>query len=101
MRTAVTHPMHVIGNRLDIFESVWIKMLSGLAVIPRPRDDMEHMRNDTNCGKSMAVVIEVQTPRVTGSLRENLKYLSCWMVTPDASIDFYSLCFRGSRLADF
>ena len=73
-------------------------MSSGLTVKSAALNYMEQVGNNTAGKKSLAIVIEVNTPRVTGSFAKYFKLFFGWMIAPDSGIDSFSLRVWSSRL---
>src|SRR5690606_443059 len=87
MRPLVAQPVHVIGDGLDIVVGIGIEVFAALPMVPRSLYHMEEMRDNAYRGKRMPIVVEIDTPRVTRAVREDLKYVACRMITPYARVN--------------
>ena len=77
------HPVHVIGDGLDVVVDVGVEVRAGLALVSRARDHVVQMRDDAGGRESLAVVVEVEAPRVAGAFGEDLEDVPGRMVAPD------------------
>src|SRR4051794_40194385 len=59
--------MQMIRARLNIFEHEGIEMLSRLPLVMCTLDNVEEVRDDTGGDERLALVVEVDTPRVAGA----------------------------------
>ena len=92
--------MKVLGDRFDIVVGVWIEVISTLAMLSSTLDHVKQMWNYTSRNECVSDFVEVDSPRVAGSMREDFKFVSHRMVPPDASVDRYPLVVRRSGFAN-
>jgi hypothetical protein len=59
--------MYVVANLFDIFISVGVEVFPGLALVPCTLDSLKHVGDHANGDERMPVIIEVNTPGITGS----------------------------------
>src|SRR6266536_3989955 len=74
-----------------------------LAALPLDAGALDHMpkvRDDAHLGKELAVLVEINTPRITSALGEDLEDMACGMITPDTRIHPLPLVLGRARLAD-
>ena len=122
VRPGRTGPVHVVGMRADVFVhigedalatalipvlGVALRLVAVVGVVlaalpedPSSLDHVEEVRNDAHFGPEVAVLIEVDAPRIAAALGENLESVGRRMVTPDTRIDPLTIVFRGPRLAN-
>ena len=122
VRPGRTGPVHMVGVRADVFIDVGEDalatalipvlgvalrliavvgvMLAALPEDPSSLDHVEEVRNDAHFGPEVAVLIEVDAPRIAAALGENLESVSHRMVTPHTGIDPLTIIFGGPRLAN-
>src|SRR6516225_2860516 len=77
----------MVRNGGDVRIRERIEMVSGLSVVACTLDDVERMRNDAGLTKSLAVIVEVQTPRIAGAMGEHFENMLRGMIAPNAGID--------------
>ncbi len=92
--------MKVISDCLDVVVGVWIEMVARLSFVPAALDDVIQVRNNASRQEGLAMIIEVDTPRITGAVREDFEDMSRWMIAPDAGIDRHAFGIWCSRLAN-
>src|SRR5690606_34741743 len=80
VRSGVTHPVDVVRDGIDVGVGIGVEMLSGLTTIPGSLNDMVQMRDHTYRNKGVAVIVECDTPGVTGPVRENFKLMPGWVI---------------------
>ena len=95
-----TEIVKVVGDVVDVGVGVGVEMVAGLPQIAAALNDVEAVRDDTRLDKHLAVVVEVEAPRVAGAVGENFKDMLGRMITPDAGSDRCALAIRRSRFAD-
>ncbi len=77
--------MQVIGDRHDVAVSVGIEMLSTLPLISGSLNDVIQVRNHAGGDECLAVIVEVDAPRIARPVCEHVEFMPCRMVTPDRS----------------
>src|SRR5690606_2091546 len=87
VRPLIAEPMHMIGDGFDIVVGIGIEMFTALAVVPCSLDHVEQVGDHTYRGKRVPVIVEIDTPRVARTVREDLKLVSRGVVTPNTGID--------------
>jgi len=70
----------VVGNRLNIGVCVRIKMLARLPLISGALNHVIQVRDDAGRAKRLAMVIEINAPRIAGALGKNFEHVSCRMI---------------------
>ena len=88
----------MVGNRLDVVVEIRIEMLTTLALIPSALNDVPQVWNHARSNEGLSTVVEVNSPRFTGSACEDIKHVPRRVVTPDRSVNRNSLRVRCSRL---
>src|SRR5207245_2550542 len=96
----VAQVVQMVGNGRDVGIGEGIEMAPCLPIVARALDDVKHVRNDASRGKGLAVIVEIDSPGITGPLGENLELVPERMIAPDAGIDGNPLVRRRPRLAD-
>ena len=83
--------MAVKRNRTDITIDVGIEVATGLAMVYAAGNNLPQMRNYACGNKQLPFSIVVDSPRVTETVRDDLEYILCRVITPDTAVD--SLAF--------
>ena len=68
--------MQVIGDRDDVAIGVRVEVLSALSLVPRALDDVIQVRNHAGRDECLAVVVEVDTPRIARAVGEHFELMS-------------------------
>ena len=92
--------VQVVGDGFDIVVGVRVEVLTRLPLIAGSGDDVIQMRNDARRDERVALLVEVQSPRVAGSFREHFELVPLRMVSPDTCVEFGSLVVGSARFAD-
>src|SRR6516165_3811300 len=87
----IPDPVPVFRDRLDVGIRVLLEMFPGLTLKAPALHDVEQMRNDAAGQKRVAVVVEIDSPRIARSPGENLELFLRRMVAPDARVDARAL----------
>src|SRR5262249_35439770 len=74
--------------------------LARLPLVATALADVEQVRNDAAGQEGIAVIVEVNAPRVAGAVGEDLEFLLDRMIAPDAGVDRRALLGRRAGLAD-
>ena len=90
----------MVGDGLDVVEDVAVEVLARLPVVARALDDVEQVRDHTGSGEGLAVVVEVDAPRVAGAPGEHLEPVCGRVVAPDPRVELGAVGVRGAGLAD-
>ena len=90
----------MVGDRLDVVEGVRIEVLAGLPLVAGARNHVIQVRDDAGGRERVAVVVEVEAPRIAGALGEDLEGLPGRVIAPDRAVELLTLGIRRSRLAD-
>ena len=91
VRALLAHPVHVIGDRLHVVVDVWIEMFAGLALVSRALDHVKEMLDHADGREGVAVVVEVEPPRVAGAFREDFEHVFRRVKTPDPGVEALTL----------
>ena len=122
MRSGRARPVHVVGMRADVFvhEREDGFAAAGVAVLGVPLglvavvgvvlaalsqqacalDHVEEMGNDAHLRPQVAVLIEVDAPRIAAALGEDLEAVRHRMVAPHAGVHPLAIRLGRSRFAD-
>src|SRR4051812_21745893 len=79
--------MPMVGNRLNVGVCIRIEMLARLPLVSGALNDVKQMRNDAGRAKPLAMLVEVDAPRIAGAFGENLENVPCRVISPDACVD--------------
>src|SRR5262245_6135302 len=82
------------------FGSIDTEMFTTLAFDARTLNHMPEVRDDTHLGKQLAVLVEVDAPRIASAFREHFEDVPDWMITPHPSVHPLAFRFRDARLAN-
>src|SRR4051794_6130308 len=93
--------MPMVGNRLNVGVGIRIEMLAGLPLVSGALNDVIQMRNDAGCAKRLAMLVEVNAPRIAGAFGEHFENLPRRVISPDAGVNRHALRLWRARLADF
>ncbi len=63
----------MVRERLDVVEEEFVEVLPALPVVVRALDDVEEMRDDAGGSERLAVVVEIDAPRIAGAVGETSK----------------------------
>ncbi len=99
---AMRGAMPMIGDGLDVIEDVRIDVAAALTVIDAAGDDMPEMRDHAGGDEDLAVVIEVDSPRIAKAVRDDFKAILRGMITPNPTINVLAIFDRhldGERIA--
>src|SRR5262245_43471711 len=97
-RSADVVPM--VGDRLNVGVRIRLKLLARLSLVTSALNDVIQVRNHARRAERLAMIIEVDSPGIASTFREDLKFLARGVVAPDRSVDRGSLTARRARLAD-
>src|SRR5690349_8839972 len=97
-RTADIVPM--VGNSLNVGVRVRIEVLACLPLIPGALNHVIQVRNDAGRTERLAVIVEINTPRIAGAFGKDLELVALRMKSPDARVKGHALSLRRARLAD-
>src|SRR6187431_470455 len=100
MRALTPNPVHVIGNGLDVVVDVGIEVLASLALVARALHDLIEVLDHARGRERVAVVVEVETPRIARAFSKDFKDVLCRMEAPDRAVQFLTLAVGRARLAD-
>jgi hypothetical protein len=89
-RAAVGGLMVVVADGLQVLIDV-VRMSPRLPLVVAALDDVPEVRDHARRRERLAVVVEVETPRVRKPVGEDLEALFGRMEPPDASVDFLAL----------
>src|SRR5215831_18527987 len=68
----VADPVAVTGDGLDVGVSVWLVVVPRLPLVATTLADVEQVRDDAAGQEGIAVIVEVDAPRVAGPVGEDL-----------------------------
>ena len=66
-------PVQVVGDGLDVVVGVRVEVRARLPLIAAALDDVEGVRNDAGLDEGLAVVVEVEAPRIARAVGEDLE----------------------------
>ena len=81
----------VVGMRIEVRAS--------LPLVSRTLDDVVQVRNHAGRAKCLAVVVEIDAPRIAGSFGENFELVPRGMVSPDGRVERNAVAVGRARLA--
>jgi len=87
--------MPVIGDGLDIIIDVRIDVAAALAMVDPAGDHMPEMRDDARRDEELAVVIEIEAPRIAKAVRDDFKAILRGMIPPNAAVDVLTILDRN------
>ena len=100
VRPLIAGPMNMIGNGFDVVVNVRIEMRAGLALVTAALNHVEQMRNDAGFDDALAVLVEIDAPRIAGAFGKQFEHMLGRMITPDAGVDARAFAVRRAGLAD-
>ena len=89
----------VPGDRLDVVISMRVEVRSRLPLEPTALDDVIQMRNHAGGAERLAVLIEVDSPRVTATVGKDLELMPHRVIPPDPRVDRLPLLRGRPRLS--
>src|SRR5438552_11319971 len=92
--------MKMVGNAFDVVEDIRIEVLAALPFKTTALNHVPKMRNHAGFDDTLAMFIEINSPRVARALGKKLEAVPRGMITPDAGSDRCALAIRRSRFAD-
>ena len=96
----VAHVVPVVGDRLDVVVRVRVEVRAGLPLVAAALNDVVQVRDDAGRAERLAVVVEVDAPRVARALGEDFELVPRRMIAPDAGVERHALVVGRARLAD-
>ena len=96
----IAKEVKVVGNGCDIAIGVRIEVLARLTLITSALNDVIQMRNHAGRNERLPVIVEIDTPRVAGPVRENVKLVPRRMIPPDRGVKRNAFLVRRPRFAD-
>ena len=93
--------VNVIPNGLDVVVYVRVYVLLALFVVHASLHDMKKVRNDAAGRKTLAHVVEVESPWIGQALGEDFEFLGLGMKTPNPSVDELPFILGSSGSAHF
>ena len=97
---AMRGAMPMIGDGLDVIEDVRIDVAAALTVIDAAGDDMREMRDHAGGYEDLAVVIEVDPPRIAEAVPDDFKAILRGMIPPNTTINVVTLKVRYGSPTD-
>ena len=92
--------MPMVGDSFNIVVGVWVEVHAPLSFVTCPLDDVVQVRDNAGGKERLTTVVEIDTPWVARSVREDFKNMSRRMVTPNSSVDTLAIFVRCSWLAN-
>ena len=99
-RTTMGGQMGVIANRLNVIVNMWVEMRPALLVVNSPLNHVKQMRNDATGSETLALIIEIKTPRIGQTASKYFKRPTRRVVTPNATIDELAVFFLLPRFTN-
>ena len=100
VRSLRADPVPVIGDGLDVVVGVRIEVLARLPLVPSALDDVVEVLDDARGREGVAVVVEVEPPRVARALGEDFEDVPGRVIAPDAAVERRAVGVRRAGLAD-
>ena len=100
MRPLLAHPVAVIGDGLDVVVGVRIEVLVRLPLVPSALDDVVQVLDDAGGREGVAVVVEVEPPRIARALGESFEDVPGRVIAPDPAVERRAVGVRRAGLAD-
>ena len=94
MRSLPADPVHMVGDGLDVVVDVRVEVLAGLALVSRALDDVIQVLDHAGGREGVAVVVEVEAPRIAGAFGEDFEHVLRRMEAPDPAVELLPF---GSR----
>lgn len=91
-----TKVVQVIGDRFDVRIGVWIEVLTSLTLIATAGNHVIQVWNNTGRHESVAVIIEVNSPRVARPFSKDFEFVPQRMVAPHPGVDRYADSVSGA-----
>src|ERR1043166_5356925 len=91
VRTLGAGIVEVIGDGGNVFVGISVEMLACLPFVSATLDHVKEMRDHARFDQTLPMLVEINSPGITGSLGEHLELFASGMITPDAGIDLRSL----------
>src|SRR5688572_24310721 len=101
-RATMCRAVAMIGDGLDIGIDVGIDVPPTLPVVNPTGYDVPQMRDHARRDEHLAVIVEVETPRIAEAMRHDFEPVLRRMIAPDAAVDVLGILDRrilGERLA--
>ena len=92
--------MPMVGDRLNVVVRVRIEMLARLPLVPAALNDVIQVRNHAGRAKRLAVVVEIDAPRIARAFGEDFELVPRRMIPPDGRVERDAIGIRRARLAD-
>ncbi len=78
--------MPMIGDGVDVVVGVRVEVRAGLPLVSRTLDDVVQVRNHAGRAERLAVVVEIDAPRIAGSFGEDFELVPRGMISPNAAL---------------
>ena len=95
-----TQIVSVVGNGRNVGVGVRVEVRTSLALVTGARHNMECVWNHTRLNERFTPAVEIEAPRVGGSVRHHIKHVTGRVVAPDPGIDSRALVVWGSRFTN-
>ena len=92
--------MGVVPNRLDVVVDVRVDMRTTLFVVDASLHNVKQVRDHTARRKTLASIVEVESPGIRKTSCKDLKCPACRMISPDSTIDELAIFLFVSGMAN-
>ncbi len=79
---------------------IWIEVIASLSFVASTLNDVIQVRYHAGGQERLAMVIEVDAPRIAGAMGKHFEHMLCWVIAPDTGVNRYALIVRCARLTD-
>ena len=100
VRPVLADPVHVVGHRLDVVEDVGVEVPARLPLVACAGNHVVEVLDHAGGREGVAVVVEVESPRIARALGEHLEGPRRRVIAPDRPVQPLALGVRSAGLAD-
>ena len=90
-------PMPMLGDRLDVVVGVGVEVLAGLTLVAAALNHVIQVRDHAGREKRLALVVEIDAPRIARAVGEDFEHVLRGVIAPDAGIDRRALFVAACR----
>ena len=91
----------MVGDRLNVGVGVRIEVLARLPLVSGALNHVIQVRNDARRAERLAVVVEIDAPRIARAFGEDFELVPRRVIPPDARVDRHALGFGVPGLPTF